>query len=204
MSSDWINKNSIFLSLTPVQLLALTGYGEAGREGDAGIAAVMNVVKNRTKDPGQFADSEILSLTGSIYHAVILKHYQFSMYNLGDPVRPKAELFAETWPTTVVANSYIKNCYNLAQQVLNGTIGDNTRGATFYHAISVSPSWAATIPYIGQIGGHLFYGTLSNLGIIVTSVAPSPLGWVVIAGVGGLLLLWYFTRKGGAQYARNY
>lgn len=207
MSSDWANKNKIFLSLTPVQLLALTGYGEAGREGDAGITAVMNVVKNRTRLPGQFADQEILSLTGgSVYHAVILKYKQFSMYNPSNPVREKAERFAELWDTTLANNSYIKNCYSLAQKVMSGALADNTKGATFYHAASVSPSWASTIPYIGQIGNHIFYGVQGAAGMVagtITSVSPSPLGWVVLAGLGGLLLLLYFTRKGGAQYAHD-
>ncbi len=206
MSSDWVNKNRLFLSLTPAQLLAITGYGEAGKEGDAGIVAVMNVVRNRTRSPQQFADQEILSLTGSIYHAVILKKYQFSMYNIDDPVREKVERFAEMWTITVTNNNYVKNCYSLAQKVLTGTLEDNTKGATHYHATSVSPSWATSIPYIGQIGAHIFYGVQGAgqaVADTITSISPSPLGWMVLAGIGGLLLLWYLiNKKGGATHAQ--
>jgi N-acetylmuramoyl-L-alanine amidase len=207
MSSDWVNKNKLFLSLTPAQLLALTGYGEAGKEGDAGIVAVMNVVKNRTRE-GKYKDVEILSLTGSPYHAVILKKAQFSMYNLTDPVREKVERFAELWANTISGNSYVKNCYQLAQKVISGEIKDNTKGATHYHAASVSPSWAKTIPYIGQIGNHIFYGEQAegtvDTATSITSVSPSPLGWVVLAGLSGLFFLWLMTnkRKGGARYAQ--
>ncbi len=45
---------------------------------------------------------------------------------------------------------------------INGTLEDNTYGATFYYApsgVSGEPSWASTIPFIGQIGTQLFFGS---------------------------------------------
>ncbi len=208
----WTDEIKLFLSLTPLQLLTLTAYGEAGKEGDAGIVAVMNVIRNRTLDTAhksQFVDPTILSLTGgSLYHAVILKQKQFSMYNPGDAVRAKADIFASDWNQAINSgNQYLTRCYQLAQQFLAGQIGDNTQGATYYHATYVSPDWKSEKIYIGQIGQHIFYrdtgvSVATGTGTpTVLSVSPSPLFWMVVLGAGGLLLLYLLLgKKGGKAY----
>lgn len=80
--STWSDKNRIFLNLQTVELLSIAAYGEAANQGTDGLMAVINVIRNRTLS-NQFIDSEIYSLTGDIYKAVILKPCQFSMFNDG-------------------------------------------------------------------------------------------------------------------------
>jgi len=147
----------LFYYLSSRQLLALTAYGEAGNEGEAGMAAVLNVIRNRTLDPDTFADKDIYRLTGSVYHAVILKDKQFSMYNANDPVRPTAERIARNFNEELKSNSKLQTAYGLAGKILEGSFPDNTMGATFYHANYVMPYWASILPVIGRIGKHIFY-----------------------------------------------
>ncbi|MCL6542061.1 MAG: cell wall hydrolase [Roseiflexus sp.] len=148
---------SIFLSLPVDLLLAITAYGEAASEGGEGMMAVLNVIRNRTKDPSKFADKTILKLTNSIYHAVILKPYQFSMYNLGNPAREIAEDLAVNFNSRIQTNKTLQTAYQLSLMLLYGQLEDNTGGATHYHSISVRPEWASEVSFIGQIGRHLFY-----------------------------------------------
>ena len=45
---------------------------------------------------------------------------------------------------------------------LNGTLEDNTGGAQFYFnpaGVTQEPLWASTIPFLGQIGDHIFFGS---------------------------------------------
>jgi len=187
MSSD-----QLLYSLPVQSLLAITAYGEAATEGNEGLLAVMNVIKNRTKDPNQFADSSILSATQSLYHAVILKPYQFSVFNSNDPGRSRMEKFAADFPGSYQGDSILRSSYDLAGKVLSGSTADNTMGATFYHADYVLPSWASEIPVIGQIGTHIFYG-YSILAEQVSKITSNPtsLIWVAVAG----MLLLIFIKK---------
>lgn len=158
--------NEIFYSLPANKLLALAAYGEAASEGTEGLMAVVNVIRNRTKEPSKFANQVILNTTNSIWHAVILKPCQFSSFNDGsssycpkaDPVRAKLVTLMNTWDNAIQSNSVLNTAYQVSNMVFNNTLADNTAGATFYHAAYVSPTWASTIPFIGQIGQHLFYG----------------------------------------------
>ena len=47
----------------------------------------------------------------------------------------------------------------IALEILNGSIKDNTNGATHYHATYVSPKWAraSRMKYTIKYGAHLFY-----------------------------------------------
>ncbi len=182
--------NTMFYSLTPQQLLALTGYGEAAIDGVDGMLGVMNVVKNRTKNSA-FADSGIMSSTeGSVYHGVILKPYQFSIYNQSDPNRPKIESIARNFNATLNTNSTLRTAYSLAGQVLSGSIHDNTYGATYYHALGVRPSWASQIPVVGQIGTQIFYGASQ----IWETVSQNPIQWGLV-GAAAIIALFIFVMK---------
>ena len=156
--STWTNQNTLFLNLPVDQLLAITAYGEAASEGAEGMMAVLNVIKNRTKE-NQFYDSEIYNLTRSAYHAVILKPKQFSMFNIGNAVRPIAERMANNFYSEVSSNSTLAQAYQLAQMLVSGQLADNTGNSQYYHATYVSPSWASSYALMGQIGQHLFYST---------------------------------------------
>ena len=168
--STWSDQNSLFLSLSVDRLLAITAYGEAASEGAEGMMAVLNVIRNRATMVSEFGDQEIYSITGSAYHAVILKQKQFSMYNIGNAVRPIAERMANNFDSEIQSNSTLNQAYNLALMLLNGQLADNTGGATYYHATYVSPSWASAMALLGKIGNHLFY---SEPGVVIASVSPS-------------------------------
>lgn len=157
--STWTDKNILFLSLPVDQLLAITAYGEAASEGGEGMMAVLNVIRNRAANVEVFGDREILNLTGSPYHAVILKEKQFSMYNLGTISRQIAEDLARNFDSKILSNSILQTAYNLAQMLLSGQLADNTGGADYYHATYVSPSWAPKMYKTVQIGRHIFYAS---------------------------------------------
>ena len=189
--------NDIFLTIPADKLLALTAYGEAASEGTEGMMAVINVVLNRMKDLTQFGDSSILAQTGSAYHAVVLKAKQFSVFNASDPGRSRLESLAASFNSAVLTNKVLANAYDIAKMAIQGMLSDNTGGSTHYHATSVMPSWASTIPLIGQIGNHIFYSVYPAYARVrqVTSVAIETLKpyttYIIIALVaaGGLLIL---------------
>jgi hypothetical protein len=148
-----------FLSLAPDKLLALTAYGEAASEGAEGMLAVMNVIKNRTKNISKFGDLKIYDKTKSKYHAVILKPYQFSIYNENNPVRPKLERIAKMFDSYLAFDNTLKKAYELSKKVLSGFLPDNTGGATYYHADYVKPAWRKSVNLITKIGKHIFYSS---------------------------------------------
>jgi hypothetical protein len=180
--SEWTEKNQLFLSLPVDQLLAITAYGEAGSEGGEGMMAVLNVIRNRTLNP-DFADKEILNSTGSIYHAVILKPYQFSMYNIEDPVRKIAEDLALNFNERILTNKNLQIAYNLSLMLLTGQLADNTGGADHYHSIEVLPSWAKEFKRTTQIGNHIFYASAPGLGITFAGITENPLALAVYLGL---------------------
>ncbi len=172
--STWSDKNKLFLNIPDAQLLAITAYGEAASEGREGMLAVLNVIRNRAGLVSSFGDSEIQRLTGSAYKAVILKAYQFSMYNLTDPVRAIATRMATNFQNSLATSKTLTDAYDLAKGILNNTLPDNTQGAFFYYNPTLaSPTWAATLPFIGQIGAHVFYGLTSPVASpTVVALAP--------------------------------
>jgi hypothetical protein len=196
--STWSTQNEIFLILPIERLLAITAYGEAGSEGGEGMMAVLNVIRNRTANLAAYGDSEILSITGSSYHAVILKKGQFSMFNIGDPVRSTAERIASNFDTIVAANSTLAMAYNLALMLLNGQLDDNTGGADHYFNPNVvQPTWAASLQLTGQVGNHVFYKEPGSsypvpVSTILASIIPttsetsvSTTEAPILAGLGG-------------------
>jgi len=204
--STWSDKNQLFLSVPVANLLAITAYGEAASEGGEGMLAVLNVIRNRAQYLNEFGDTEIYNLTSSPYHAVILKPYQFSMFNIGNPVRPIAERIANNFEAEVQANSNLALAYNLSQMLLANAVDDNTGGATHYHATYVSPSWAKVFPVTGQIGRHIFYASrtiappaILTAELISEEVVPleaglgsSPLVIILLLGmVGGVVYSLY-------------
>ena len=190
----------IFYPIPADELLALTAYGEAASEGAEGMMAVINVVLNRMKDMSSYADSTILSQTGSAYHAVVLKPYQFSAFNATDPVRAKLESLLKTFTTSVNSNTTLNQAYQLAQLAVQGQLADNTGGATHYHTTAVAPSWSKTIDYIGQLGNHLFYSALPVWERVRTTVTEayetvSPYMTYILLGIIGLGGWYYIKRR---------
>ena len=124
-----------------IDLLARTIWGEARGEGTQGMHAVANVIMNRVKKGGWY---------GATVQDVVLKPYQFSVWNKGDPNREKAL-------EVTTADSQFWTAKKLASLAYNGQLDDITGGAVNYHAKYVSPSWAKSMTKTATIGQHIFY-----------------------------------------------
>ena len=124
-----------------IETMAKTIYGEARGEGLPGMEAVANVIINRVKHPCWW---------GRTIREVCLKPMQFSCWNTDDANRCQLESDLSNEPIFQV-------CCRIAKRAICGLLPDRTKGATHYHALSVSPKWAnALVPNV-QIGNHLFY-----------------------------------------------
>ena len=206
--SSWVSQNSVFLSLPEQELLALLAYGEAASDGVEGMMAVLNTVRNRATQPSAYADS---SIPADVYVQVALKQKQYSSFNLNDSVRATLLKFAGNWDAYYASNPTLQSAYDLAGMLLNGTLADNTGGATHFFApagVSQTPSWAASMDYIGQIGTQLFYSVLpawqrvqSDIAGVSASVSEE-LGidtttTYIIAGIIGIAAIMLIGRKRG-------
>ena len=121
----------------PLTCLALVIYFEARGEPLDGQAAVAGVVLERvasSRYPDTICD-------------VSFQRRQFSAFNSGvPPIRDQ-----QAWGVSQA----------VAQAVLDDPEGTvPILGASHYHADWVSPSWANNLQFLGQIGVHLFYGSL--------------------------------------------
>lgn len=120
-----------------IQCLAENAYFEAGNQSTKGKIAVTNVVMNRVKDK-RFPDTPCAVINqkarGVCQFSWVCegkkKIRDWAMYN-------RARKAAEA--------VYLKN------------VGDVTRGAKFYHADYVSPSWGRVFKRTVVIGDHIFY-----------------------------------------------
>jgi hypothetical protein len=122
-------------------ILAKTILGEARGEGDAGMAAVAQVILNRANS-GQFSNDPA---------GVALQPYQFSTWNSGAGGN-NPQQFAP-------GSSQYQRALDIVNRVAGGQIPDATNGALYYHAPSVSPSWSSGVNKYGTttIGNHIFY-----------------------------------------------
>ena len=131
--------------LTPYQrdILIKTALGEARGEGLDGMAAVLNNILNRANS-GRYPSDPA---------EVALQPKQYSTWNKGEGGNNPQQFKPGT------------KAYETAAQVLDGiasgVIPDNTGGALFYHANSISPSWANSVKTNGtlRVGNHTFYPT---------------------------------------------
>ena len=119
--------------------MSKTIFGEARGEGARGMQAVANVIMNRVKKGGWY---------GASIKDVVLKPYQFSCWNEGDPNRNLIEN---------ATMAQLGQAYSIAEKVISGELPDITGGATNYHAKSVNPYWAAKMTKTAAIGNHIFY-----------------------------------------------
>ena len=128
--------------------LAVGIYHEARGEGNAGMAAVANVVINRVHDP-RWPDTpcEVLSEGPTLkwdVNAPLRNKCQFSFYCDGRSDVPKNQ------------KSFARALRIAEQQWYSyGLSLDITEGATYYHATSIDPKWP--YKYIITINNHKFY-----------------------------------------------
>lgn len=127
--------------------LAQNIYYEARGSNLADMAAVANVVINRTKDR-RYPDTICGVVRQGRQDAngnMIRNQCQFSWYCDGKSDRPQD------------TDMWVK-----AQMIAWDMIETNkyrglTEGATHYHANYVSPNWASDLTLVGRIGAHIFY-----------------------------------------------
>jgi len=138
------------LDVVDAHWMALTMWGEARGDGEAGMRAVGHVIDNRRRsgrNPTTF-------VTDTVSEA-----WQFSCWNPGDP-NFAAMLNVDALP----ANSHDRRMWltarQIADEILSGESQDPTDGALFYHSVEVSPRWSQGVAPVGQIGRHLFFRTV--------------------------------------------
>lgn len=120
-----------------IQCLAENAYFEAGNQSTKGKIAVTNVVMNRVRDE-RFPKTPCAVVNqkrGGVC--------QFSWVCEGKKRIRDWALFRES--------------RRIAEQVYLKNIGDVTRGAKFYHADYVKPSWSYAFDRTAKIGDHIFY-----------------------------------------------
>lgn len=131
--------------LEAVMCLALNVYWETRGQAYVEQLAVSHVVMNRVADtryPNTIC--EVVKQGKTRDGKIVLNQCQFSWYCDGKPDEPVQN---KAWHTAVY----------VAEQVYHRTIPDITEGATHYHAVYVTPAWAAKKIRITQIGLHWFY-----------------------------------------------
>ena len=119
------------------QCLALAMYWEAKSEGPDGMLAVASVVLNRVAHP-EFPDT----VCGVVKQGGESPPCQFSWWCDGKSDLP---VEARPWATAT----------RIAERVLRSPPSDLTRGALFFHNISVETPWVRERTV--QIGQHIFY-----------------------------------------------
>ncbi|MCU0858412.1 MAG: cell wall hydrolase [Pontiellaceae bacterium] len=125
------------------QIVAACMVLEAGGEGIQGMQAVLNVILNR-------ADGCLDKMRQQT-----VKYAAFScMSSIWKCENPDfAPLFERAKNQTKV----YKQALQLITQMEEGTLVDNTGGATHFHASSIRPYWADSLRYLTTIGNHIFY-----------------------------------------------
>lgn len=127
--------------------LAQNIYFESRSSNLADMAAVANVVMNRTNDR-RYPDTICGVVQQGKQHAdgsMKKNACQFSWYCDGK----------SDWPTNLDA---WYQAQSIAWQMIEyGKYRGLTEGATHYHATYVNPRWASELQIVGRIGSHIFY-----------------------------------------------
>jgi N-acetylmuramoyl-L-alanine amidase len=129
-----------------VDVLARTIWGEARGEGTSGMSAVACVILNRLK---------ISKARGGFWWGddiirICQKPQQFSCWNRADPNFRKLQAVDER-------DLYFATAVRIARRGVADVLPDVTKGATHYHADSITPYWAKGERPSAVIGHHLFY-----------------------------------------------
>ena len=127
-------------------IMARTIWGEARNQGIAGMQAVASVIMNRVKRGGWY---------GATPAEVCQKPYQFSCWLKSDPNYEKLQ-------NVTTADRQFAQAYDIAVKAINGTLADNTGGATEYHTKSIKPNWNYDkLVKTAAIGDHIFYRSIA-------------------------------------------
>lgn len=125
-------------------LFAMLIFGEARGEPFSGKCGVASVVRNRVEHPRWW---------GHDLRTVILKPFQFSCFNQGDPNREKLLM-----PLRYEENTVYDECYEVAIGILDNDLPDNTAHSDHYFDCSISPpKWARPECLTKKLGRLTFY-----------------------------------------------
>jgi N-acetylmuramoyl-L-alanine amidase len=125
-------------------LFAMLIFGEARGEPFSGKCGVASVVRNRVEHPRWW---------GKSLKEVILKPFQFSCFNIGDPNREKL-----LWPLKHEENTVWDECYEVAVGTIKNDLPDITNHADHYFDDSIGlPHWAKQELMTKKIGRLNFY-----------------------------------------------
>jgi hypothetical protein len=122
------------------QCLTEALYFEARGESLRGIAAVAEVILNRVDSPDypRTICGVVHQGTGAIYRC----QFSYTCDGRSDAITDPA-----AW----------RRVGQVARAMMDGAPRTLTGGATHYHNLGVSPSWAARFPRTAEIGHHRFY-----------------------------------------------
>jgi hypothetical protein len=142
------------LSLGDTEILALTLIGEARGEPIEGQVAVGCVVRNRLHgNPTKYRN----------YSDVCLEKEQFSCWNIFDVNYPfLLDMCNQMIDNRTFDDPYIRQCFLVANGVVDGSIRDNTKGAQFYLAGWIInsdkvPAWAKKPKNPIALGSQTFF-----------------------------------------------
>ena len=138
-----ISLENLSVSKADMVCMALNDYWEARGETMAGRLAVAQVVLNRVEDrrfPDNICDVVKHSRSWRLHRC------QFSWYCDGRSDVPRNVAAWErslSLATSILQSGYVRQ--------------DKTKGALWYHADYVSPSWATRLHESKRLGSHIFY-----------------------------------------------
>lgn len=135
-----------------IDLIARTAYGEDGNGGRWGMQAVINVIDNRRKAGGWWGDT---------WQDVILKPYQFSIWNARTVAAykndPQFKRYVSVIESVDEKNAAFAEAKQLAALAYDGQLADITGGANHYKLPTARAAWADGVEPIAHIGSHDFY-----------------------------------------------
>lgn len=127
--------------------VARTLWGEARNQGQLGMEAVAHVIFNREADRRWRGRGGLA--------AICLQPAQFSCWNAGDPNRAGCLKVTAHDAQFAQAQQVVLTVRASRATVPPGP--DPTGGATHYHAVGITPSWALAGELTVRIGQHQFY-----------------------------------------------
>lgn len=142
--------------LTDLQIFALTLWGEARGERIAGRIAVACVIRNRL----------MMGRWGDTYGQVCLAPYQFSCWRAQgglENYRALQALALKVSNGEPHGDRLLRECFWIAQGVMDESITDQVKGATHYYAPEAMvpkgrvPAWALGHEPVEVLGDHLFF-----------------------------------------------
>jgi len=140
-----------FLKLDDTQLLALCLYGETGKMPVTGQQlGIAWGVMNRLKVLNRRVDQITLQ-------SVVLSSRQFPCFQEGNPNRLGLMAIACGWDKAFQRNKHLRECYRIAESVMNGDLPDNVSGATHYRRSKDQVPWSEAKELVAVIGDFEFY-----------------------------------------------